>query len=51
MACLAILAALIWLGEMNFTEIRDALNSVSYDLSTTTVGDYTVEIKLSETVW
>lgn len=50
-ACISILATVIWIGEMNVTEIRDKLNSVSYDLLTTMVGDFTIEVKLTETVW
>lgn len=50
-ACIGILATVIWIGEMNVTEIRDKLNSVSYDLLTTMVGDFTIEVKLTETVW
>ena len=50
-ACISILATIIWLVEMNATELRDKLNSVFYDLSTMTTGDFTIEVKLTDTVW
>lgn len=50
-ACVAILATLIWLSEIYATEVRDKLNSVFYDLATITTSDFTIEVKLTETVW